>query len=75
MDWAIIAQLIVTIGVPATQKLIEKWSNGAPVSLAEFAEVRSIAEQTATDRMKAQLVAAGIELDSAPAKALLGLTE
>lgn len=75
MTWAIVAKLIVEVGVPATQKIIENWSNNAAVTPAEFAAVRGLAEQTAADRMKAALVKAGVALDSDTAKALLGLTQ
>lgn len=75
MNWITVANLIITVGLPATEKLIAKWSDGAPVTLEEFAEIRAIALQSAADRMKAQLVKAGIPLDGETAKTLLGLAQ
>lgn len=73
MDWALVAQLIVNIGLPAAEKLVEKWENKSPVTLADFQEVRDAAKQTAADRMKVQLQAVGISLDDPKAIALLAL--
>ena len=73
MNWAIIAQLIITEGVPVAAAIIERWSNNTPVTPEEFGKIRSIAQQTAADRLKLKLVQAGIPLDSDQAKALLAL--
>jgi len=73
MDWTLVAQLIVNIGLPAAEKLIAKWENNGPVTVAEFQEVKAAATQTAADRMKVQLQAAGIALDDPKAIALLAL--
>lgn len=73
MNWAIVAQLIITEGIPVAADLIEKWENGAPVTSGEFTKTRAIASTTAKDRIRAQLVKAGIELDSEAAKRLLDM--
>lgn len=75
MDWATVAQLIITVGIPATQTIVEKWANREAVTPEEFAKVRGLANQTAQDRMKLALVNAGIDLESEPAKKLLEQTK
>lgn len=75
MNWVTIANLIITAGVPATQKILDNWHNNVPVTPAEFTTVRTLATQTAQDRMKAALEKAGIPLDSAEAVALLNLAQ
>jgi hypothetical protein len=75
MTWITVANLIVTVGLPATEKIIAKWANGTPVTPEEFAEVRATAQTSARDRLKAQLVKAGVALDSEQAKQLLALIE
>lgn len=76
MDWGIIAQLIVQVGLPAVEKIIANWQNKAPVTVEEFQAVRALAVQnTARARMIYSLQAAGIPLDSPQAKALLALTD
>jgi len=74
MNWALIAQLIVSVGIPTAEKLIALWMSNAPVTGEAFQEVRAIALQTAQDRMRAALVKAGVPLDSEQAKTLLALT-
>jgi uncharacterized phage-associated protein len=74
MTWPVIASLIVQYGIPLTDKLIQKWLAGTPVTAADYAEVRAIASQTSTDIMKKKLTEAGIPLDSDAAKVLLQLT-
>lgn len=76
MDWAVIAQLIVQVGLPAVEKIITNWQNKAPVTVEEIQALRALASQnTARARMIISLQAAGIPLDSPQAKALLALTD
>lgn len=74
LTWAEIARLIIEIGLPATERLIGKWSSKSLVTPEEFAEVREIAAMTATDRMKLALIKAGIDPESEQGKSLLALT-
>ena len=74
MDWATIAQLIISIGLPAVEKLIANFENKTPVTLAEIQQLQALASRTSQDRMKAVLVAAGFTLDDPKALALLALT-
>lgn len=71
--WAIIANLIVTQGIPVAEAIFQKWSAGAEPTQKDFDDIRALASQTAADRLKAGLVAAGIPLDSDQARALLAL--
>lgn len=73
MDWSIIANLIINIGVPATEKLIKLWESKAEVTLAEFQSVRSSASENVTDEATSLLKSAGIDPASPQAVALLKL--
>lgn len=73
LSWGTVAQLIVSIGMPAVEKLISLWESKSAVTLAEFQSLRTQAQQTAKDRMTAMLNAAGIALDDPKAVALLAL--
>lgn len=71
LSWITVAELAIQYGLPLAEDLIKKWENKTPVSLAAFQELKALSAQTAADRMKAQLVAAGIPLDSPQALALI----
>lgn len=75
MNWAVIAGLVLQYGLPFVEKLIAKWSNNNPVTLAEFAELTALAEQNANTVMLARLKAANIDPASDAGKILLGLTK
>lgn len=74
MGAAEIVSLIVQVGWPAAQMLIAKAQQGGVVSAADWASLQDMINQSATDRMKLRIVAAGIPLDDPKAIALLGLT-
>lgn len=72
MTGAMIAQLLLTYGPSAialVEKLIATWS--AKWTQADIDALKALMNQTAADRMKAQLVAAGVPLDSPQALALI----
>lgn len=71
MNWATIANLIVTIGLPAAEKLWNLVTTNTAPTQADWDTLKALANQTAKDRMTAQLKAAGIALDSPQAIALL----
>ena len=73
MNWETIANLVIQIGLPATEKLIALWESKAAVTLAEFQALRAQAQLNASDEMSEQLKALGIALDSPQAIALLKL--
>lgn len=75
MGWEIWIPIIAQYGIPLAEDLFKKWSDGTPVTAEAWADLRAKAQQTATDRLKAQLVAAGIPLDDPKAVALLNLTK
>lgn len=74
MTWAIVAQLIISEGIPVAADLIEKWEKGTPVTSEEFTKTRAISMRSAQDRVRLQLVKAGIDLDSDEAKKFLALS-
>ena len=76
MGIAQIIQLLITFGPSAVQlidQIYAKFQNKSDVTAAEWAELRVFASQSAQDRMKAQLLAAGVDLNSPQAVALLAL--
>jgi hypothetical protein len=74
MTWAILIPLIAQYGLPLVESLWQKWTAGTPPTQADFDALRTAAQQTANDRMKATLAAAGIPLTDPHAVALLALT-
>lgn len=78
MPAALIAQLIIALGPSAIgliDTLIAKWSANGTVSADEWATLSASLKLSANDHMKAQLTAAGIDLTSPNAVALLALTK
>lgn len=74
MGAAEIAGLLITYGpagIDLAEKLWTVWTTKAPITAQLFTDLRALANQTAADRMKAQLTAAGVALDSPAAVALL----
>lgn len=65
--------IIAQYGLPVAEKLFQKWSSGNPPAQTDFDELRALASQSAADRMKAALSAAGIPLDDPHAAKLLSL--
>lgn len=73
MNWATLIAIIGQYGLPLAESLFKKWSTGSVPTQADFDELRALASQTASDRLKAALVRAGIPLDDPKAIALLAL--
>lgn len=73
MPWTTIAQLIIQVGYPVAQAIWQKAESGAQATQADWDALNAMTKQTAVDRMKAQLVAAGIDLASPQAIAMLAL--
>jgi hypothetical protein len=73
MNWEVIANLILEIGLPAVESIVAKWEAKGIPTLAEFQAIRDQANQTATDRLKARELAAGVDPSSGQGKVLLEL--
>lgn len=73
--WEALIPIIASEGIPVAEKLFQYWSQGTPPTQAQFDELKALTQQTATDRMKAQLSVAGIPLTDPKAVALLALTQ
>lgn len=73
MNWAILIPIIAQYGLPLAEKLFQKWSANATPTQADFDELRATAKQLAADRMRLNLVAAGVSLDSPRAQELITL--
>lgn len=71
MDWVTVAGLAFQYGLPFAEKLINKWETKTPVSSAEWADLKSVAQNTALSQMKAALARAGIPETDPKAIALL----
>lgn len=78
MPVQLIIQLLVTFGPEAIDgitKLIALFESNGAVTSAQWATLSTSLTQTAQDRTRAQLVAAGIALDSPQAVAMLALAK
>ena len=78
MPASLIVQLLATFGPPAVNAidtLITKWQTNGVVTAEEWAALSASLKQSASDRMKAQLVAAGIDPASPQGQALLALAK
>ena len=71
MDWATIANLILTIGLPAAEKLWTLVTTNTAPTAADWATLKTLGAVNAKDVMTAQLKAAGIPLTDPKAIALL----
>lgn len=71
--WAVIVPLIIELGLPAAEKIFQKWQAGGVATQADFDEIRGLANQTAQDRAKARLIANGIDPASPEGLRLLAL--
>jgi hypothetical protein len=74
MNWIIISKLIIEVGYPMAVKIWQNSKAGGDATQEQWNELEAMSKATAQDRMKAQLTAAGIPLDSSQAVALLGLS-
>lgn len=73
MSWATLIPIIAQYGLPYAEKLWQLWSSPSVPTQADFDALRALVTQSAKDRMKANLVAAGIALDSPQAQQLIAL--
>ncbi|HSS99979.1 MAG TPA: hypothetical protein VLK33_23250 [Terriglobales bacterium] len=74
MPITLIVQLLTTFGPSAVSlidKLVVKWETGGTVTAAEWSEIRTLALQSARDRMTAMLAKSGIDPASPQGVALL----
>lgn len=75
MDWATVANLIISVGLPAAIKIVEKWEKGDAPTAAELIELEAMTNQRAKDRMLRVLATQGIDPASPQGVALLALTQ
>jgi len=73
MNWAVLIPIIANEGLPIAEAIYKKWASGNPPTQTDFDELRALGQQTALDRAKARLAAAGIPLDSDKGKEILAL--
>jgi hypothetical protein len=78
MPIALIVQLLTVLGPPAItliDGLITKWSTNGAVTPEEWALLSAALKVSASDHMKAQLTAAGIDPTSPQGLIMLGLAK
>lgn len=78
MPAQLIVQLLATFGPSAVNlvdTLITQWKSNADVTPEQWSALSASLKQTAQDRMKAQLVSAGVDLNSPAAQAMLLLAK
>jgi sensor domain CHASE-containing protein len=76
MPISLVVALLTAFGPSAAElikELISKWETNGTVSSAEWAALSASLTQTAKDRMKLQLIAAGIDPASPQGVAMLAL--
>lgn len=71
MNWAVLIPIIVQYGLPVAESLFQKWQSGSVPTQSDFDQLKTMTQQTAKDRLTAQLAAAGIPLTDPKAVALL----
>jgi hypothetical protein len=75
MNWTVLIPIIAQYGLPLAENLYQRWASGSPPTQADFDQLRAMAGQTATDRMKAALASAGIPLEDPKAQVFLALAK
>lgn len=70
-----IAQLIIQFGLPVAQAIYKKLTSDTAITDTDWQELRDMASQTAEDRTKSILVAAGLSLEDPKAQAILALVK
>ena len=73
MGWELLIPLIAKVGLEVGYAIWQKASAGQAPTDADWQELLSLANQSAADRLRARLLAAGIDPDSDQGKLLLGL--
>lgn len=75
MPIQILIPLLAQYGIPFVTQMITLWESKATVTLDQWNALLAQTSQTPQDRMKTQLTAAGIDLNSQTAQALLALAK
>lgn len=73
MSWSILAQLIISVGLPAAEAIWKKAAAGTDPTQADWDEIKAMAAQKAVDRALIQLKAKGIDPESEQGKLILSL--
>lgn len=73
MGWDVIANLIISVGLPAAEEIWKKAAAGTDPTQTDFDELRVLAAQKAVDRALVQLKASGIDPESEQGKLFLTL--
>ena len=73
--WAALIPIIATYGLPLAEKLVEKWMSGAPPTPADFAELRTLANQNATAQANAVIAQLGLSPTDPKAQQIIALVK
>ncbi len=71
--WATLIPIIAQYGLPLAEALWTKWASGSDPTQADWDELKTLAGQSAKDRMTKVLIDHGIDPASAQGKAFLAL--
>jgi hypothetical protein len=75
MDWLIIAQLIIKLGLPAANLIWTKWQAKGEPTQKEWDELKALANQTPESMLTQALQNNGIDINSPKAQELLALVK
>ena len=73
MNWLLFTQLILEVGLPAAERIFQKWQSGNPVTQADIDELKALGLVTPKEQLLKALAAAGVASGSPEASALLAL--
>lgn len=73
MGWEALIPIIAQYGIPLAESLWTKWSNKNDITLADWAELKNLSAQSASDQAKAAIVKAGLSLTDPKAIEILSL--
>lgn len=73
MSYAVLAQLIIHVGLPLALKIAEKWNSNDLVTQADIDELKALGAKTPRTQMLDALTSSGVSHDDPKAVALLAL--
>lgn len=73
MEYAMLAQLVLQVGLPLALKLAENFQKKGAITPEEIAELRAMGEKTAMSQMRDAILRAGLNPEDPKAKELLAL--
>lgn len=75
ISWSIIAQLIISEGIPLAVAIGKKWMSGNPPTPKDFDELLALTAETSTDEANKVIASLGLTPDDPKAKMILDLVK